>query len=602
MTDWIYDSEEYPNIFSVGYVNVDTGEYRVFEVSDRINQGDQLRAFILEHSYDPTVRHVGFNNEGFDYPVIHEMMSADVMTAEIAYNKAMAIIGAQDDDRFSHMIWESDRIVPQVDLFKIHHFDNRARSISLKVLEFNMKFPNIEDLPFPVGTVLDDDQKNTLISYMKNDIMATWSFYQRSTKEIAFRESLGPQYINYNDTKIGKTIFVDKLHAANIQTKGMGSPRSSIALGELIFPYVRFEHPELNRILNWFKEQTITETKGVFKDVECTIDGFKFVFGLGGIHGSVTNRKYVTSPGHVIRLDDVVSYYPNLAIKNRLFPEHLTEQFCDIYEDLFNLRKSHAKGTPENAAYKLALNGTYGNSNSPYSPFYDPNFTMSITINGQLLLCMLAEQLMKIPTLELIQINTDGVAYTVDPNYMRYANKVNDWWQDVTKLELETDNVSRFWAADVNSYIMEHVGGKIKRKGRYCYGKDLAWHQNHSAQIVAMAAEAHMVHGTSVENFIRGHTDLWDFFMNTKVPRSSRLVLVDADGDEQPLQNVTRYYVSKQGGALVKIMPPLAKKPDVWRRIGICVGWKVHPCNNIKDTQALVDYDYYIAEAEKLLV
>jgi len=34
---------------------------------------------------------------------------------------------------------------------------------------------------------------------------------------------------------------------------------------------------------------------------------------------------------------------------------------------------------------------------------------MTITINGQLLLCMLAERLAVIPSLELIQVNTDGI-------------------------------------------------------------------------------------------------------------------------------------------------------------------------------------------------
>jgi len=50
---------------------------------------------------------------------------------------------------------------------------------------------------------------------------------------------------------------------------------------------------------------------------------------------------------------------------------------------------------------KLALNGTFGDSNNIYSVFYDPQFTMAITVNGQLMLCMLAERLMTIPGLAL---------------------------------------------------------------------------------------------------------------------------------------------------------------------------------------------------------
>ena len=105
--------------------------------------------------------------------------------------------------------------------------------------------------------------------------------------------------------------------------------------------------------------------------------------------------------------------YPNIAISNRVYPEHLTEKFCDIYEDVYNQRKSFAKGTAENAMLKLALNSVYGDSNNKYSVFYDPKYTMNITINGQLSLCLLAEKLLTIEGLKIIQVNTDGVTVVV---------------------------------------------------------------------------------------------------------------------------------------------------------------------------------------------
>ena len=63
---------------------------------------------------------------------------------------------------------------------------------------------------------------------------------------------------------------------------------------------------------------------------------------------------------------------------------------------------------------KLALNGVYGDSNNVFSVFYDPLFTMSITLNGQLLLCLLAENLMEnVPGLKIIQCNTDGITVRI---------------------------------------------------------------------------------------------------------------------------------------------------------------------------------------------
>jgi hypothetical protein len=50
-------------------------------------------------------------------------------------------------------------------------------------------------------------------------------------------------------------------------------------------------------------------------------------------------------------------------------------------------------------------------------------------------------------------------------------------------------------------------------------------------------------------------------------------------------------------------MPPLAKKPGEWRKIGVEAGWSVQPCNDIRDAKDVkIDYDYYIKEIEKLVL
>lgn len=468
--DIVYDIETYPNTFTIGLHHRSSGQRWLFEISDRRNDMQVFCKFIEEMKRQ-SCRMVGYNNIGFDYPVIHFIYQnrlACITVADI-YNKAMSIISANGPARFSHMVWESDWLVQQIDLYKIHHFDNVSKATSLKVLEFNMRMKNIEDLPFDVGVNLTNEQKDVLIDYMWHDIKATDMFCDESEDQIKLREKLTAKYdknfINYNDTKIGSEIFIHELEKAGVNCHTYASKkkvvrqtkRESIRIADTILPWIEFEHPEFQRILNWFKSQTITETKGVFKDINCKIDGLQFDFGTGGIHASVNNQIFLAENGYVVELRDVASYYPNLAIKNRFHPEHLGEGFCDIYEQLYLERKSHPKGTAENAALKLALNGTYGNSNNEYSPFYDPFFTMCITINGQLLLCLLAEKLMKAPTLTMIQLNTDGLAYRCHESDLEYVNAVCDWWQQVTQLELETDHISKFFAKDVNNYLMEYA-------------------------------------------------------------------------------------------------------------------------------------------------
>lgn len=144
--------------------------------------------------------------------------------------------------------------------------------------------------------------------------------------------------------------------------------------------------------------------------------------------------------------------------------------------------------------------------------------------------------------------------------------------------------------------------GKIKTKGRYevmPFDK-LGFHKNHSAMVIPMAALYHLLGMGDYEEFIRLHEDKFDFMLRTKVPRSSRLVLELDDGTEQQLQNICRYYPCKNGGKLVKIMPPLEEDKEE-RRLGIDTEYKVKPCNDILDFSKDLDYTYYINEAKKLI-
>jgi hypothetical protein len=609
--DYVFDIETYPNVFTLAVEHAEAPLHWMFEISDLRNDSRQIVEF-LQFLKETDSRMVGFNNLGFDYPVIHTLIRMGQSDANTLYQKAMAIIHAQDEDggRWMHSVKPSDQFVTQIDLFKIHHFDNKARATSLKVLEFNMRSASIEDLPFPVGTVLNREQIEVLKQYNKHDVAQTKAFYHHSLDMIHFREELTRKYardfMNHNDTKIGKDYFTMKLEEAGVACYDFGpngrTPRQTkrpvIHLKDAILPWINFEHPEFNRVMNWLKAQTITETKGVFTDLTATVNGFTFVFGLGGIHGSVESEVIESDGEHVIVDLDVTSYYPNLAITNGFHPAHLGKEFVSIYKYLFEQRKSYPKKSAESAMLKLALNGVYGDSNNQFSVFYDPLFTMSITLNGQLLLCLLAEGLMHIPGLRLIQVNTDGLTVRVPRSHKMLVDLARAAWQSRTGLNLEEAVYKAMMVRDVNNYIGVFENGSTKRKGAYEY--DMEWHQNAGGLVIAKVAEKVLVDGAPIRETVEQWPEIMDFMLRTKVPRSSHLG-IERDGVTSQLQNITRYYVAKGGGQLVKYMPPLAKKPGQWRKFAVESGWGVQPCNDIKDAGKLpVDFDYYIKEVEKL--
>jgi len=609
--DFIYDVETYPNVFTVAFEAIDSELKLCFEISQRKDESKEIVHF-LKALISSRSKLIGFNNVGFDYPVLHMLIMSPACGAQMLYQKAQSIINSsgEENSRWLHLVHKDDVLIPQLDLYKIHHFDNRAKATSLKSLQFNMRSDSIEDLPFPVGSLLSDNQIDILKRYNQHDVAETKKFYWLSKEMIDFREELSRTYnhdfTNFNDAKIGRYYFESQLEKAGIpcytfdgkRRTPIQTPRTSIKLSEAILPWIKFKNSEFQRVLEWFKRQIITETKGVFTDVSATVNGFTFVFGLGGIHGSVESQVVSATEIKAICDLDVTSFYPNLAISHGFYPEHLTSKFGEIYRGLFEQRMAQKKGSARYAMLKLALNSTFGDSNNPYSPFYDPLFTMSITLNGQLLLCLLAEMLMEIPTLSIIQANTDGLTYSCGRQHIEKTKSVVKEWEQITNLKIEINLYEKMWIRDVNNYIALYTDDKVKRKGAYEYNTQ--WHQDASALVVPKVAEKVLLESLPIRKTVEEWPDIMDFMMRVKAPRGSHLSIEYPGENPQKIQNITRYYVSKEGPSMVKWMPPLKGKTE-WRRIGVQAGRRVAVCNDLLlSDRPPVDFDYYINEVEKL--
>lgn len=622
-TDYTYDVETYIDYFCATVVHIESGHRWIFEIYDGCDQSHEFM-LMLHWLRVNKCRMVGFNNVRFDYLILHELIRVYTeqgrVTAFHLYMKAQQIINAQD--KFAETVWPSDWYVDQLDLFLIHHFDNRAKTTGLKWLEINMRSTLVIDLPYSPDSTLDPHQRRDVLTYNCHDVDETIAFYKHTLPMINFRDQLtakyGKNFTNFNDTKIGKQTLVMRLEQALPGITGTSrAPRQThrdwVDFGKIILPYIEFQTPEFRRVLDYLKTTRIagheTNKPAALDKLETTLRGFTFVFGAGGIHGSVKKKIVTPDADHDLIDVDVRSYYPNIAIQNRLYPEHLTETFCDVYSDLYHERKALPKKSGESAMLKLALNGVFGDSGSIYSPFFDPQFMMSITINGQLLLCMLAEWLMWHSGISLVQINTDGMTARVHRDARPWFDQCCEAWQRITRLELESVNYRAMYIRDVNNYMAVDTDGNVKRKGAYQWathepnnvGVSLAWHQDWSALVVPKAVEAVLVKGADLKTFIDNHADPFDFMLHIKVNRGSELVLTDATGTDTPVQRITRYWVARSGPQLFKIMKPATGK-DTPRRFAITKGWSVGIANDARQFDwSNLDRSYYVQEAEKLL-
>jgi len=642
---YIYDIETYCNIFTCAVYHPCTDTKWMFEVSTRKNEALKLIQFLYQLK-NASARMIGFNNVNFDYPVLHYIVdTGSLITVDVIYNKAMSIINSPRGS-YSHIIYDNQMLVEQVDLFKLNHYDNKARSTSLKALEFYMKMESIQDLPYEPGTWLTDLEMNNLISYNWHDILATGLFYALCLEQIAFRDEMSTMYgknmVNMSDSKIGSVIFEMRLNEAGITTKGCKTFRDQVELKDCISDSIVFERPEFNEVLKRFKETTLigTNVKALFKDFTATIDGHEFAFGAGGIH-SCSPGVYEEDNEYEIQDWDVQAYYPSNIIANNIFPKHLTSTFSPNFKELVDERMRVGKKTTKGAALKIAANGSFGNFGNEYSYLYDLKAMLSTTLMGQLALCMLMEQMFKIPNLTMIQSNTDGFTIRVPKIYNQHIKQVVKWWENKTGLIMELAQYKKLWIPNVNSYIAQYESGDLKLKKDYLL--DLEPHKDASALIIPKAAVAQMVEGIPIEQTINESNDPYDFCIRGKVPYSNKLVLRYKDFNvDIKQQKITRYFISKTGASLVKIAPLNEKHivgnykrankltddyfneimneigQDIWdprihtknkskhednTETGINANELVTVCNDIKDFNwNNLDKQYYINKAKQLII
>jgi hypothetical protein len=617
----------------------------MYEISNRMNQREDLLKFLWWLANNQ-IEMVGFNNIGFDYFFIHELMTNPyTFTYQKAFEICQSII--ESNDRGFRNIQLSDRLTPQIDLMKICHFDNNNKRTSLKALQFAMRSESVEDLPFVPGIDLNDQEKDLLKKYNVHDVTETEKFLIKNEHHIEMRREylttgvLRGDVLNYSDVKIGTEYLVSRIGRNNCYTGGKPkqSIRDLIEFNKIILPKIYYRTELFNEVLEWFKTQKIYINGEYKPSLEKSLAGLNFQFGMGGIHASADNKIFESTDTHAIIDVDVAGMYVAVAIANRFAPEHLGQAYVDAYRQIKDDRARYPKGSSQNKAIKLAGNGAYGNSNNPFSPFYDPKYTFSVTVNGQLQLLQLVEMISLIPDCELIQANTDGITVFINKNYIPFFNLWCREWEQMTGLVLEEVKYKRMWIRDVNNYIAEKMNGELKRKGAYNYpikasDYDDCWNKDYSNIASQIAAEQAMINSWPIYMALRLITDPFDFMLRYKTTKGSKVFI----GDKEQLKTV-RYYVSTVGESMKKISPPkgeigqfkrknsLTDKffNEVMKEIGkdkwdsrihtgnkskydiaetsIQSGFKVKQCNNAKDFNWQdVDWNYYVKEAEKILI
>ena len=643
-SNWVMDIETMADFFCAVFIHYKTEEQHVFIVSRFQNDFLSLMKF-LKQNKDNKEYHISFNGIAFDSIVIQfildnyqVMLKSDysVITSMI-YTKAQEVIEAAHSQRFYEFI-PRNLMIKQIDVFKLNHWDNPAKSSSLKWIQYTMDWENMEEMPISHRDHVDTlDKQKMIVDYCINDVLSTKQIMNLSSSQINLRATLTKEYkidlYSASEPRISKELFKhflsEKTGIPKWELNKLRTKRDKIIVKDIILPYIKFKTNTFNEILEKFKTVIIdaNNTKGAFS-FSINYRGVQTDFGLGGVHGA-KGGIYEAKEGMIIMSSDVISFYPNLAIRNKWAPAHIPNAaFCDQYEWFFEERKKIPKKDPKNYVYKIILNSTYGLSNDENSFLYDPELTMKITINGQLSLMMLYEMLSEgIPGSLPIMQNTDGLEMMIPEHMKDKYLEICKEWEIMTKLELEHDQYQKMIIGDVNNYIgvntyreisAEKYEELIKSKPEYlyihksnrflyaptkCKGRfeftDLAMHKNKSFLVIRKALYDFFVRGVDVKKFIENHTNTFDFCGGVKIKGSWKFYetcLLEGSIHKTPLPKIIRYYISNKGCKITK------ENVD-GRIIQVEAGkWLQKTLNKYsgETPQDLdINYDYYIQAAER---
>lgn len=633
MVTEVYDLETIINLFTyTGYCLQDKKYYQ-FVIHNSRNDLELLYNHLIR---DKEMLQIGYNNESFDYPILHFFMLnykrfKNLSGYEVAnelYQKAQSLIDSQDFVR----IFDNKKFIKQMDLYLIWHYNNPAKRTSLKDLEFAMNMDYIEEMPIAHNQFCKESDIKLVLSYNLNDVKATKLFLNatlgktdytiyKGKDKIQLRREIERDYglkcMNYNDVKIGEQLLL-KLYCEKTgldlqYVKKLRTPRPIINIKDCIPQWCQFNTELFNKeLIDELKKIVIYN--GILKDVfdlSVIYNGIKIDYGAGGAHASIKSGIYKEDSEYTIMDVDIDGQYPSLEITQGIFPEHLGKEFIEILDkEIVSVRKAEKKRPKKERRFtiveglKLCANGSYGKSNEETSFLYDPLYTMKTTIPGQIVISMWIERLCEnISNIQILQVNTDGWTFKIKRKDVEKAIKVSDELMNLTGLTYEVNYYKQMIIKDVNNYTAEYVDNTpenehIKYKG--CFEIDKDYHKDNSMRIVPIALKNYFINNIPISETIRNHKNIYDFCIRLKCNHSSRALYEYLDDNDKvasiTLSRTTRYFVSKKGGAL-SIYYNGSNSPNKVNK-----GYTVTLFNNfIEKEDYNINYNFYEIETNKII-
>lgn len=601
---FVFDIEVFQNIFHCSVKDTETNTIYKFEISERKNQlrelvkfFKQVNKYITWGEYYTTTRQIesniifcGYNNLHYDNPIINyiieyedTLMNHNVFTiCSSIFNLSKTITTSKEDNIDTWKHWKYQIWFDTFDILTML-YSNKLR-VGLKEIQVTMQYPNVQEFVCDWTKPLPLEDFDSMIDYNINDIESTSELLNRCKDavdlRIAIEDEYGVRVLSKDGVNIGMKIltqkYLEKTGLTWWDIEGLRSPMDYIPLKDIILPFIKYDSPILNRVLEDMKSQVVSPGRKGYEN-NFVFAGLRYTVGVGGIHSKNDPEIIIPKEDEMLIDIDVASLYPSMLIEYGFYPKHLGPEFLEVYSQIKNERieAKHNGDKVKNETLKLALNGLSGNLQNEHNFCYSPEAVMKIRINGQLLLLMLAEKLTQVGC-RIIQANTDGLFVLLKKDNYQQVNTICRDWEQLTKLTLEEERFEAMYQYAINDYIAvttlypdmkkRFLSGEtlirkstkkpytcieeiqedfIKTKGMFItkvlLGKGL------SAKIIPEAIIKYFVDGIPVEQTIKECKDIKKFLMSEKTGKQWH---VEYMNEEQ--QRTNRFYASTNGGYLWK--------------------------------------------------
>lgn len=620
---YVYDIEIFQNIFHCSVKNTETNDIYKFEISERKNQlrdlvkfFKQVDKYITWGDYYTTninipanVIFCGYNNLHYDNPIINyiieyedKLMQYNIPTiCSSIFNLSKTITTSSEDNIDAWKHWKYQIWFDTFDILTML-YSNKLR-VGLKEIQVTMQYPNVQEFVCDWTKPLPLEDFDSMIDYNINDIESTSELLNRCKKDvdlrIAIEDEYGVRVLSKDGVNIGMKIltqkYLEKTGLTWQDIKDLRSPMSVIPLKDVILPFIKYDSPILQRVLDDMKNQIVSPGRKGYEN-KFVFNNLRYSVGVGGIH-SVNSPEIIIPRDDEMLIDiDVASLYPSMLIEYEFYPKHLGKEFLEVYKQIKDERieAKHNGDKVKNETLKLALNGLSGNLQNEHNFCYSPFAVMQIRINGQLLLLMLAEKLTQIGC-RIVQANTDGLFVLLKKDVYSKVNSICREWEQLTKLTLEEDRFKAMYQYAINDYFAITEDNKVKEKGMFITAVKLG--KGLTPKIIPKAVISFFKDGISVEDTIKNCTDIRDFLMSEKTGKQWH---VEYMNEEQ--QRTNRFYASTNGGYLWKWK--YSNDSDAKSYQNMLTASGVTLLNKFDDKpikERKINYRYYIMEAYKII-